>query len=704
MRLILLASSALIAAPALAQQAPADREVDEIIVTSSPIQTTEFTAVQNIDVLSKDEILSEYGGSLGDTLSAEPGVSTTFFGPAAGRPIIRGLGNQRVRILTNGVGVVDASTASPDHAVTTEGLEAESIEILRGAGALAYGGNAIAGVVNVIDGTVPSKKPEDGNLEGSLYGGYESVNEGWQSAGSLTGAAGPLVVTVKGLHREGDDYEIPGFAESARLRALEEEEHAHEGEEEHAGHEHEEEASGLVPNSGYEFDSASIGASLVGDDGFIGVALKGFSSTYGLPGHDHAHEEEGHEHEEGEAHEHEEEAHAHGEEGAFIDMEQTRVDLRGEHRLDIPVFERIRGSAAWGDYEHTEFEAPGEPGTVFRNEGWEGRLELTQRQRQHGNWTGAVGGQAAYTDFVSIGEESFIPRTETTDLGLFTVQRYDAGGWGGELGARVENRELETAAMTREFDAVSVSGGLFARPSEPVFLSANIAFTQRAPSDAELFANGPHLATNQYEVGDPDLEIEEAVTYELLGRYRTGRFRVEAAAWAADYSSFIFLAPVNEEIGGLPVFRFVEDDANLYGFEAGGEAQLFTLGPADLSADVSAEWVSAENGQGDNLPRIPPFSSTLGLEAEMRDYRLTLRAEAELVAEQDEVFANELPTDAYQLYNLKAEWKPLADRDISLIAQLKNLTDEEARIHASYLKDQLPLPGRSFRIALKADF
>lgn len=702
MRLFLLASSALIATPAIAQDAPGGQSVDEIIVTSSPIRTTEFTSVQNIDVLSQDEILSEYEGSLGDTLSAEPGVTTSFFGPAAGRPIIRGLGNQRVRILTNGVGVVDASTASPDHAVSTEGLEAESIEILRGAGALAYGGNAIAGVVNVIDGTVPSEKPEEGQLDGQIYGGYESVNEGWQSAGSLTGAAGPLVVTVQGLHREGDDYEIPGFAESARLRAMEEEDHAHEGEEEEEHeHEHEEEISGIVPNSGYEFDSASIGASLVGDDGFIGVALKGFSSTYGLPGHDHAHEEEGHEHEEGEAHEHEEE-HAHEEEGAFIDMEQTRVDLRGEHVLDIPVFERIRGSAAWGDYEHTEFEAPGEPGTVFRNEGWEGRLELTQRER--GNWTGAVGGQAAYTDFVSIGEESFIPRTETRDLGLFTVQRYDTGGWGGELGARAETRELETAALTRDFDAFSVSGGLFARPSEPVFLSANIAFTQRAPSDAELFANGPHLATNQFEIGDPELEIEEAVTYELLGRYRTDRFRVEAAAWAADYSSFIFLAPTDEEIDGLPVFRFLEDDANLYGFEAGGEAELFTLGAADLSADVSAEWVSAENGQGDNLPRIPPFSSTLGLEADMPDYRLNLRAEAELAAEQDEVYPGELPTDAYQLYNLKAEWQPVAKRDVTLIAQVKNLTDEEARIHASYLKDRLPLPGRSFRIALKAGF
>lgn len=702
MRLLLLASSALIATPALAQEAPANTPVDEIIVTSSPIQTTEFDSVQNIDVLSQDEILSEYEGSLGDTLSAEPGVTTSFFGPAAGRPIIRGLGNQRVRILTNGVGVVDASTASPDHAVTTEGLEAESIEILRGAGALAYGGNAIAGVVNVIDGTVPSEKPE-GALDGQIYGGYESVNDGWQGAGSLTGAAGPLVVTVQALHREGDDYEIPGFAESARLRALEEDEHAHEDE---AGHEedhaeHEEEISGVVPNSGYEFDSASIGASLVGDDGFIGVALKGFSSTYGLPGHDHAHEEEDHGHEGGE-HEHEEEEHAGEEEGAFIDMEQTRVDLRGEHTLDIPVFERIRGSAAYGDYEHTEFEAPGEPGTVFLNEGWEGRLELAQRQR--GDWTGAVGGQAAYSDFVSIGEESFIPRVETTDLGLFTVQRYDAGGWGGELGARAEHRELESEALTREFSPVSISGGLFARPSEPVFLSANIAFTQRAPSDAELFANGPHLATNQFEIGNPDLGIEEAVTYELLGRYRTDRFRLEGAVWAADYSSFIFLAPTGEERDGLPVFRFLEDDANLYGFEAGGEAQLFSFGAADISAGAVAEWVSAENGAGENLPRIPPFSATLGLEADIPDYRLNLRAEAELAAEQDEVFPGELPTDAYQLFNLKAEWKPAADRDVTLIAQVKNLTDEEARVHASFLKDRLPLPGRSFRIALKAGF
>lgn len=722
MKRLLFASTALFAA---AGGALAQHETDEIVITSSPLQTSEFEAFQNVDVLDKDQIVENYEGSLGDTLAKLPGVSSTFFGAAAGRPIIRGLGGERVRVLTNGVGSIDAASASPDHAVTTEGLEAESIEVLRGASALAYGGNAISGVVNIIDGTVPSEAPE-GGFSGQYYSGYETVNDGWQTAGSVTASAGPLVFTVQGLHREGDDYDIPGFAESSILRAMEEEEHGHEDEdhddehdhddedhEDHDEHEDEEHVRGVAENTWFEFDSASAGVSLVGERGFIGVAVKGFESSYGIPGHDHAHEHEDEDHDDDhddedheddhDDHDHDDEEHAHEEEGgAFIEMEQTRIDLRGEYDLHLPWFDLFRFSAATADYEHTEFEPNGEPGTIFFNEGWETRLEVTQAQTER--WSGAIGLQAFQQDFRSVGEEAYIPETETTDIGLFTTQRYDAGGWGGEFGARVETREVDSVAGNRDFDTVSASGGLFLRPADGAFLSGNVAFSQRAPGDAELFANGSHLATSQFEVGNPDLDIEEAWTLEAVARLDRDRYGIEASAWYANYNDFIFLAPTDMEEDGLPVFVQTQSDAELHGFEIGADVVVARGAAYELRGDAVIEYVNGELSDGRALPRIPPLSGTIGVEAEFLGPRLTTRAEAELVSEQDETFDFELPTEAYQRVNLSAEWRPVEERDVTLLLQAKNVFDAEGRVHSSYIKDLIPLPGRSFRIAVSAGF
>jgi len=722
MRSLLLATSMLstLTVPAFAQEAQDHVTVDEIIVTSNPLQVSEFETSQNIDVISLEEIQTNFDGSLGDTLSRLPGVSSTFFGVAAGRPIIRGLGEDRVRVLTNGVGGgVDAASASPDHAVTTEGLEAESIEVLRGPSALTYGGNAIGGVVNVIDGTVPSELPENG-YEGQLYGGYESVNEGWQGAGSLTAAFGPLAVTVQGVHREGEDYDIPGFAESVRQRALEEEEHDEDHDDDHDDdhdHEEEEEVFGVAENSGFEFNSFSVGASLIGERGFIGVAVKEFDSDYGLPGHshEHGHEDDDHDddhdddddndHDDDHDHDHDDDHdHEHGEEeNAFIDMEQTRIDLRGEYDLHMAWLDVIRFSATSSDYEHTEFEAPGEAGTVFTNEGWEARLEITQNASE--NWSGAFGLQAFDKDFAAAGEEAFIPAVTTTDIGLFTQQRYDNGVWGGEFGARIETRETETATVSRDHDTISASGSLFTRPMEGVFLSGNLSYTERAPTDVELFADGPHLATNSFEIGDADLDVESAWTFEAILRGgQDSALSYEVAVWHAEYDGFIFLAPTGEEEDELPVFVFSQDDASLTGFEISADWRVYDGADFGVSVDGSLQSVKGELDDGTPLPRITPLSLIAGVEADWRPINLVTRAEAEFVDAQTETFDFELPTDSYTRVNLSAEWSPVESRDVTLIAQVKNAFDEEGRVHASYLKDLLPLPGRSYRLALRYGF
>ncbi|MEM8839940.1 MAG: TonB-dependent receptor plug domain-containing protein, partial [Pseudomonadota bacterium] len=363
-----------------------ERRESTIIITAPGPDRSADELVGNATALDREEILETLSGTLGDTLDRQPGVSTTFFGPGASRPVLRGLGAERVQVLTNGIGVIDVSAASPDHQVTADGIDAEKIEILRGPAALGYGGQAIGGVVNVIDGLIAEDLPEE-EMSGEVFGAYNSVNEGTELAARGQFTAGQFVFTLSGSMRDFDEYDIPGFAESAGLRALEEAEE--EGEE----HEEEEEVRGTVENSFVETQTLSAGVSWVGDDAFFGVAVRQQTAEYGLPGH--GHEEHGDEEGgEGEAVEEEEE------ENPFIDLEQTRVDLRGGVSVNNGFLTDVIGTLAIVDYEHTEFEAPGEAGTVFENNGVEGRVEF---DHVFAGFEGAFGVQYSDREFSAVG-------------------------------------------------------------------------------------------------------------------------------------------------------------------------------------------------------------------------------------------------------------------------------------------------------------
>ena len=287
-----------ISAPAFAQ----DTLTDEIIVTGSPLTRSVDEAITGVSVLSGEELSNRLAGTIGETLKSEPGVSSTFFGAGASRPIIRGQGGDRVRVLTNGIGSIDASSASPDHAVAAEPAQAERIEVLRGASLLRYGSSGSGGIINVIDGRIPTEKPEDG-VDGAVRIGASSVDNGREAAGSVDFGAGNLVFHFDGTFKKTDNYRIPGFAESARFRALEEEEEHHDEDEDHDedgyeedehGHEEEEEAFGRLENSQTKSTALTGGASYIGERGFIGFALHKFDSDYGIPGgHGHG-EEDGH--------------------------------------------------------------------------------------------------------------------------------------------------------------------------------------------------------------------------------------------------------------------------------------------------------------------------------------------------------------------------------------------------------------------------
>jgi len=671
------------AAPAVASATPLPPGgVEEILITSRPFGQSRFDAVQGTAVLTGEELSRRLEGTLGETLAAIPGVSSSSFGPGASRPVIRGLGAGRVRVLSGGIGSIDASTTSPDHAVAIEPLTAQRIEVIRGPGTLLYGSAAVGGVVNVIDGRIPMSAPENG-ASGGLRGAYSSVDDGWQGQAELNAALGSFVLHIDGYKRDTRDLEIPGFAESDALRALEEAEHEHD--DDHAG----EDIRGLLPNSDVDNEGGAIGLSYLFDSGFIGVSLSRNDMNYGVPG--------GHGHGEGDQDAVGPDEADHGEEGVRIDLEQTRFDLMGEINRDFGVFKAAKLRFGYADYEHTELEGD-EIGTVFQNEGWEGRIELVQQEA--GNLRGAVGLQMLSRDFAAFGEEAFVPPTDTFLWGVFVVEEFGAGPWTFDAGARLERQSVEAQdlGVDRDFTGFSASLAAAYDLSDGWRVGVAGARSARLPTAEELFSNGPHAATSAFEIGDPNLAKEVGWTAEFSLKKRAGRVNGSFNLFYNRFDDFIYQAFTGAEEDGLTVLAYRQDDAEFWGGEI--EIAYRAIDRKGLQATLSlgADMVRAKLvDTGEPLPRIPPKSLTAGIEVLSRYVDGTL--ELLLVDDQDRLAAFELPTDGFAFVNASLSVHPFPDTaDLTFSVIARNIGDREGRNHVSFLKDRVPLPGRDIRL------
>ncbi|MEM9179546.1 MAG: TonB-dependent receptor [Pseudomonadota bacterium] len=678
-----------------------ERRESTVIVTAPGPERSADELVGNATALDREEILETLSGTLGDTLDRQPGVSTTFFGPGASRPVLRGLGAERVQVLTNGIGVIDVSAASPDHQVTADGIDAEKIEILRGPAALGYGGQAIGGVVNVVDGLIVEDLPEE-QMSADLFGAYNSVNEGTELAGRGQFTAGQLVLSVSASMRDFDNYDIPDFAESAGFRALEEAEGEEEGEEE-------EEVRGTVENSFVETQTLAAGVSWVGDDAFFGVAVRQQTAEYGLPGHGHEEEHGDEEGGEGEAVEEEEE-----EENPFIDLEQTRVDVRGGVSMDNGFLTDVIGTLAIVDYEHTEFEAPGEAGTVFENSGVEGRVEF---DHTFAGFEGAFGVQYSDREFSAVGDEAFITPTDIQNWGVFLyeTQEWD-DGLGFEGGLRIDNVEYDNQQFgSADFDLISASVGVHKHYEGGIWLGGQLSYTQRAPSESELFAFGAHLATDQFEVGDPTFGEESGLNLEGTARWRGENGGVGINLFITEFNEFTFLTPgvalidgvLTDEGDGLPVFLFVQEDATFVGGEIYGDVFIDDgwLG-ADWEYSASLDFVDAALDGGENVPFIPPVTINSDVSAEWGAYELG--AALTVAFDQDDPGVGQLMTDGYTTLDLRGE-VDLSDFGIGsdgteAFIEARNVTDEEVRFATSVLKDLVPAPGQNIRVGVRLAF
>jgi iron complex outermembrane receptor protein len=700
-------------APAMAQEQAKDadaqleddlhnRQADgtgNIIVSASGLKELDVlagTSVVEVREIQRDMV----NGQIGDLLTKLPGVSATSFAPGSSRPVLRGQQGERVRVLIDGVGNSDVSNTSVDHATTIDPITVERIEVLRGPAVLLYGSQAIGGAVNVIDKRIPTRMPDEA-FHIDAFGGIDSATNMRTGAASVdVGIGSNLVFHLDGSWRESDDIDIAGFqvAEALRADLLAD---AAEEQAEGAIEEAEElrEAAGVrgtVPNSAAESWTVNAGLGLILGQSTFGASVGYYDSSYGVPtrpGAGHHHGEEG----ESEAAGEEE-----GEELVTIGLEQFRADFKGDIYLGEGTFERLKLRVGFSDYTHTEFEGD-EVGTVFDSTSVEARAELVQNAE--GMLRGSTGLQYTHRDFFAEGAEAYVPPNLTDQVAIFTLQELGTGPFQFEAAARAEFTKVkaQTLGIENDYDTFSGALGVVYEGIEGVRLGLNGSRAERAPSAEELFSDGPHIATQAFEIGDPDLRTERAWGVEAYARGTIGEGTFNFTIFKQWFDNYIFLEETGAEEDDLPVFQYLQQDADFFGIEADFSYPVVDTGAFRLLTDLRASYIEAELGDGTAVPRIPPLSLLGALEAQTDAF--DVRGEVQWFDKQDRVTAFETPTDSFTLVNALVAWRPLAEnRNVTVQLAADNIFDVNGRRHASFTKDFVPLVGRNFRASVRLSF
>jgi iron complex outermembrane recepter protein len=674
---------------ALAQNSSSEtssgRHLEEIRVLAHPL--AEEGSAQAIAVLSGEELAKNVQGSLGETLKGEAGIQTASFGSAVGRPVIHGLGGARVKTTEDRIDSLDVSVTSGDHAVSIEPFIANQITVLKGASTLLYGSSAIGGVVDVETGRIAKQRPDKTEGRAQIRAS--------DNANGLTGSIrmdAPLgqgfVVHVDAFASDADDYEIPGLAESSVLRAAEEAN----GEE----HDEESEGSDTLLGSRAERRGGALGLSYVGERGFLGFSVSSLVAEYGLLG-GHEHIEEGLAEEGGE------------EEGpGIIDMSQTRFDIEGQLEEPLRGFESLNFRLGINDYEHEEIEGSGEVGTTFNNEAWEARLQLTHLPWQE--ITGTFGLQANSRQFSALGEEAFVPAVETESTGIFWVGERAFNTFDLETGLRFENLRHRPTAVgfeQRDFSTFSASLGLINPINDNLTLSALLDYSSRAPTIEELYSDGPHLATQSFEIGNPNLEKERATGLTLTAGYDNRFMEIDVSGYYMEFSDFIYQQNVGVITDDLPLFVYQQNDASIVGLDVQGLFHLGVVAAGDLDLTFLFDTVRGElntNVNGNtNLPRIP--ASRFGVGFSWLSSVWSIDVDWLYVDGQQRTAFAELATASYSdlaLYIGRSI--EIGDNELTAFLQARNLTDEEQRYHSSIVKDIAPAAGRSIELGVRMLF
>ena len=634
-----------------------------------------------VTIVPSREVLSQTGSNLADVLQSKPGITASNFAAGSSRPIIRGFDNYRVRVQENGIGSHDVSALSEDHAVPIDPNAAERIEVVRGPATLRFGSQAIGGVVNATNGRIPEAVPR-GGVSAVVQGGVSSVDRGRDGAFRVTAGAGNFVAYADGFERQADDYRTP---------------------------------QGRQLNSFALANGHALGGSFVGRDGFMGLALSRYSSLYGIPGGEQA------------------------EKRTRIDMEQTRLQSRGEWRPGGGGIEAIRYWFGHTRYGHSEIsfnsdEGMDELGSRFTNKETEGRLEVQHMPigTMLGELRGAVGVQMGRRAMEgrSFEGDSLLDLAKTRSAAVFIFEELQMTRQLRLQGAlryehnNVTGTGLDTTDPTapfavgadRTFRPVSASAGFLYDLPAGVVLRATAQLTQRAPDAAELFSKGLHEATRTFEIGNPFLGIERARTFELGLRRAQGGFRFDASVYHTRFDGFIFKrltgftcddtidTCTSNGVGTgteLRELKFEQRDATFYGAELIGQLDLARVWGGTFGVEAQYDFVQASFAGGGNVPRIPPHRAGGGVY--WRDAGWLAKVSVLHAFRQDRIEINETATSGYTLLGAELSYtQRLASGsyvpEFTIGLKGDNLLNDDVRNHVSFKKDEVLLPGANVRL------
>ncbi len=634
--------------------------IDEYTVTARPIglQSIEHIA-QPITVLKSDELAKRQSSTVGETLANIPGVTTNRFSPLASRPVIRGLSGSRVQMLENGVGSMDVSTISVDHAVTIDPIHADQIEIFRGPSTLLYGGEASGGLVNVVTNRIPEFVPESYNARA-----FSSFNT--NSLEKL------LSFQAEGGHKK-VAFHIDGTTRDAKNYSAK---------------------NGQIINSYYDSKNINLGTSFVDDWGFIGISYGHFDSTHGVPLNPDDTSEL-----------------------PFIETKQDRTTLTGQINNPFNGIRAINLQLGYNDYQHTEFEDPTTAGTVFNNEQLDGRIEF--QHKNIGIFNGVIGTQFGYRDVSAVGEEAFLPKTHTETFAIFILEETDiTESLHFEIGGRYEHQsnDPDNAAEVSN-DIYSISSGIHWHVFENTGLGLNLSRSQRAPVAEELFANGPHVATGTFELGQAGLDVETANSIDLSLAREQGIVQWNISLFINYIEDFTFLQGLDRDNNGVvdevddtgtapgefTLVQFQQDNAVFYGFEAATNINLYDGHYGQVNFNLFGDYVRAERENGDNLPRISPARIGSGLDYSVNKFNAGLEFTTFLA--QNDNSALETDTGGYSTLNLNSNYNIFeGERSLNIFAKATNLLDEDGRLHTSFIKDRAPIMGRAVMVGFQASF
>ena len=695
--------------------------IEVIDVHATPMHLSVMESATPVSVLSGETLRRQQAATLGDTLEKLPGVQSNFHGNVASTPIIRGLSGPRVLITQNGLDVSDVSRVGPDHAVASEASTAKQIEVLRGPATLFFGSGAIGGVVNVVDQRVPTST----ETRGEFVLETQTVNDQKLGTFNVTTGVDNIAFYADGFYRDSNDYETPVAPD------IDDPDGAH-----------------VVENSNEESNGFTLGTSYLFDQGYVGVAVERFEREYGVPGHSHGGDTS---------------VFADLEQTKYQLLGEynfTNDFLQSVHfRAGYTDYEHAEvegglvGTTFSNETEELRVELLHKPMA-----GWRGGISLHYK----GSDVFAQG-EEAFTPPSEM-EMFAVALMEERHFGDFLVQlgaraesvTLDASSvLLPELDAHEHNDEhdhdehahdehehegsefVRQFAVDQEFTPISLSAGVVYTISESYNVGVSLSRSERAPSASELLSFGPHIGTRTYEIGalfdlseegefvlsQTAIDLETANNIDLTFRKTQGDVGFVFNAFYNQVDNYYFQEETglfaesghdhdhgeeghgeeehseDEHSDELPVYLFGSADAILHGFEL----QVAWQTTDNLKLDFFADYVKARLKDGGALPRTSPMRVGSHVAYTLDNIRADL--DITYFAKQDDISTFETETDGYTLVDASITYDiPLGDIDLSVYLSGENLTDEEARVHTSFLKDIAPRPGRNFAFGVRGYF